>query len=360
MGPETVKVSVIVPTYNERDNIEELVARLSKALSEAGVTYEIVIVDDNSPDGTAELARSLSRNYPIKVVVRPGRLGLSSAVLEGMKVSRGEYLVVMDADLQHPPEVVPKLVEKAEEGYDMVIASRYIKGGGVEGWGVFRRVISLGASLIAKLLLPKARRIGDPMSGFFLVRREQVGSFSKYNPKGFKILLELLVKGDFKKVCEVPYVFKPRVRGKSKLGAAEILNYLIHVLNLMPDYLKFASVGALGTLVNLGTLALLRYVVGIHHYIASAVAIEVSVIHNFTLNDLWTFRESRVGNPLMRLLKFHLTSLTAILIQYVTSVITYTYLIRESIVAQLIGILLGYVVNYLASRTFVWRVGRGE
>ena len=195
--------------------------------------YELVIVDDNSPDGTAELALELSRHYPIRVIKRPGKLGLATAVVEGFKHARGEVLVVMDADLQHPPELVPELVRKVlYEGYDIAIASRYVKGGRIEGWSFTRRIVSKGAILLAHLLVPRTRGIKDPVSGFFAIKRSVIEGV-ELNPIGYKILLEILAKGRWTRVVEVPYTFKPRTRGKSKLSAKEIVNYLRHLLRLM-------------------------------------------------------------------------------------------------------------------------------
>ncbi len=350
MKPE---ITVITPTYNERENIVKLIERLDKCLKEARITYEVVVVDDNSPDGTAEVVEGLISKYPIKLVRRPSKLGLTSAVFEGLKHAEGTYVVVMDADLQHPPEVIPKLYLKALEGYDLVIASRYVPGGSVE-FPLHRLVISLGATLIARLLIPKVRKVKDPMSGFFLVKKDIISKIIPTSPKSYKVLLEVLVLGNYERVCEVPYDFKERVGGRSKLGFKTILNYVKQVLNLTPDYVRFALVGASGTVVNLSVLAFLRYVVSLTHEVASALAIEVSIINNFIWNDLWTFKGSRSGGFISRLTKFHFSSALAVITQYVISLITYYYVIRNSLVAQLIGILIGFILNYVLSKKFVW------
>ncbi len=348
-------VSIIVPTYNERDNVEELIKRIHNSMENIGQKYEVIIVDDNSPDGTAEKAEELSKTYRVKVLRRPGKLGLSSAVLDGLKLAEGDLIVVMDADLQHPPEVIPKLLEKVKERCDIVIASRYVKGGSVEGWGFIRRLMSHGAGYIARLLLPSVRGIKDPMSGFFLFRKDVIKE-SKLNPRGFKILLEIVVRGKHAKVCEVPYRFGLRHRGVSKLGTGEIINYLIHVLNLSPHYVRFMIVGASGTLVNLGILTLLHYAFGVMHEISSAVGIEASVLSNFLLNDIWTFREERKGSWLNRLLKFHASTAAGIAVQWLTSVGVYHLIIPNSIIAQIIGIILGFIVNYTLSKRYVWEI----
>jgi dolichol-phosphate mannosyltransferase len=158
------KISLVIPTYKEKDNIEPLVTRLSAALSD--YEYEIVIMDDNSGDGTEELVKSLSGQFPVKIIVRRDKKGLASAVVDGFGYAESDIIVVMDADLQHPPEVVPSLIEAIYKGADIAIGSRYIKGGGCEGWSAIRRVMSKGAAVSSPLFRPSTRKIKDPMSGF--------------------------------------------------------------------------------------------------------------------------------------------------------------------------------------------------
>jgi len=223
-------LSVIVPTYNEADNIRELIERTEVSLK--GLDFEIIVVDDSSPDGTAEIAEELSKAYGnVKVVKRARRMGLASAVLEGVKVARHDFVAVMDADLQHPPELLPKLFEKAREGYDLVIASRYVEGGRAEGWSFFRKLMSKGAALLAHVLLPRVRMVRDPVSGFFVFKKSVVEGV-KFNATSYKLLLEILMKGKYGKVIEVPYAFGVRRRGRSKLGLREVLDYalLLHKL----------------------------------------------------------------------------------------------------------------------------------
>lgn len=227
-----IRVSVIVPTYNEKENVGELLRRIDCAIRRANLDYETIIVDDNSPDGTAEYAMELSSYYPVKVIKRRCKLGLSSAIIDGVKVATGDYLVVMDADLQHPPELLPAMVKVAVNGgYELVIASRYVSGGSIKGWGLMRRIASLIATLIARALLSRVRSIKDPLSGYFLLRSEVIKrSLGALNPRGFKILLEILVKCDVKRMKELPYTFVPRKRGKSKLNIIEVANYMRHVV----------------------------------------------------------------------------------------------------------------------------------
>ncbi len=163
-------ISVIIPTYNERDNIVPLVERLSRTF--AGQKYEILFVDDNSKDGTVNIAAELAAKYPVKVLVRKSERGLATAVLHGFKYAQGNIIGVMDADLQHPPEINAALLKAIENGADMAVASRYIPGGGCPNWGLVRRVISKGALSLAHLFLPSTRKVKDPMSGFFMFKRD--------------------------------------------------------------------------------------------------------------------------------------------------------------------------------------------
>jgi len=220
-------LTVIVPTYNERENIVELIERVETALKE--VEFEVIVVDDGSPDGTADAAEELNKIYGnIKVHRRPGKMGLASAIMDGISLAKSDVVAVIDADLQHPPEFLPEMYSKIMEGYDLVIASRYVEDGGIEGWGLGRRLVSKGATWLAHFLLSETKNVKDVMSGYFMLRKSVVESM-KLSSKGYKILLEILAKGKYSSVAEVPYTFKPRVRGESKLKFNEILNY-VHLL----------------------------------------------------------------------------------------------------------------------------------
>jgi len=219
-----VKLSLVIPTYNEVKNLEELVTRLHDSLTD--YDHEFIVMDDNSPDGTAGLAEILSDIYPLKVIVRKDKRGLASAILDGFEAATGEVLGVIDADLQHPPEVIRDLAANIGDN-DIVIASRYVPNGGIENWPAFRRVVSQWATLLARPLTS----VKDPMAGCFMLKAGVIKGIS-FNPAGYKILLELLVKGQYKKVIEVPYIFKVRLHGESKLGIDEYLKYLKLLLDL--------------------------------------------------------------------------------------------------------------------------------
>ncbi len=221
-------ISIIIPTYNERGNIEKLVPEIFLSCKELKAEIEVVIVDDNSPDGTALVAEELGKKYNVRLIRRSGKLGLASAAIRGFSETKSGIIGVMDADMSHPAEVIPHLIEpilKAEA--DLAVGSRYVKGGGVEVWPLHRRITSRGATLLAFPLT----RVKDPLSGLFFFKRSAIEGVS-LSAKGYKIGLEILVKGKYERVVEVPYVFRNRFVGKSKLTAMEYIHYLRNLLVL--------------------------------------------------------------------------------------------------------------------------------
>ncbi|WP_297436475.1 glycosyltransferase [Thermococcus sp.] len=351
-----MKVSVIIPTYNERDNLGELFERIDRALN--GRDYEIIVVDDDSPDGTWELALELGERYPVRVIRRVGEKGLSSAVIRGFKEASGDVFVVMDADLQHPPEKIPELVGAIEGGADVAIGSRYVHGGRVRNWYWYRKLISKGAILIGRLALPKIRDVKDPVSGFFALRREVIAG-AELNPVGFKILMEVLIKGHYLEVVEVPFTFGLRRAGESKLSGRTMWNYLRHVLRLMKwegeldRLIKFSVVGASGILVNEGFLWAFVTFPGWDKILANVAATELAILNNFAWNDIWTFRDVR-GKPLPnRLLNFHLAAFTGAVVQWMV----YAGLIlfgMNYLIANLVGIGFSFIVRFLFNRHVTW------
>jgi dolichol-phosphate mannosyltransferase len=222
-------LSIIIPTYNEKEVISDLITTLFGILDKAQIPGEIVIVDDNSPDGTGEIAETLGRTYRVKVVHRAGKLGLSTAVIEGFAAASGEFLMVMDADFSHDPEIIPAMYKAlTQEDMELVIGSRYVPGGGVKDWPLIRQIISRGASFLGIVVT----KVKDVTSGYFAFRREVIEGV-ELNPIGFKIGLEIFVKGKHKTWKEIPYIFTDRRAGKSKLSQKEMLNYLLHLRKLI-------------------------------------------------------------------------------------------------------------------------------
>jgi dolichol-phosphate mannosyltransferase len=308
----------VIPTYNEKDNLDELVRRIVQTCSGAGIEAEIVIVDDNSPDGTGAHSEELAKDFRMKVVHRAGKLGLSSAVLEGFKVASGDILLVMDADLSHPPEKIPEMASKIGSGEaEIVFGSRYVPGGSVENWPFHRRIISKGATLFAKGLT----QIKDPMSGFFMLKRSVIEG-AELNPVGYKIGLEILVKGKYSKVVEVPIHFANRKAGKSKLGAGEFLKYIDHAIMLhehkrfwLAKYLKFAIIGGIGALINLAVLWVSVEAFHVYYLWGATLAFVVADTNNFIWNRLWTFRSK--GSLLPQYTQFLLVSMDGLMLNLI-------------------------------------------
>jgi dolichol-phosphate mannosyltransferase len=231
-------ISIVVPTYREAENLQPLAETVDAALQGAGYDYELLVVDDDSRDGSEEICAKLSERYPVRIVVRKGERGLATAVLHGITASSGEILVVMDADLSHPPIVIPQLVERLLSGQsDFVLGSRYVQGGSIhENWTLLRKLNSVIASHLAKPLCP----FEDPMSGFFALRRADVPP-TGLAPIGYKIALELFVRGDFANPSEVPIHFAARRHGQSKLSFKEQLNFVRHLGRLYAYKLRLGA-----------------------------------------------------------------------------------------------------------------------
>jgi dolichol-phosphate mannosyltransferase len=220
----TLKFSIVVPTYNEAGGIERLIISLSDVFKTHGLDGEIIVVDDNSPDGTGAIVDRLAAAYPVRCLHRPGKLGLSSGVIDGWKFARpeSEALGAMDADFSHDVNALPAMVAALAGGeYGLAIGSRYVPGGGIENWPMRRKITSLVAIALAKPLTS----VRDITSGFFLVSRRALENV-ELDPIGFKIGLEVIAKAHYGRALEVPYVFTDRVAGTSKLNQAEIFNYL--------------------------------------------------------------------------------------------------------------------------------------
>ncbi len=355
------QVSVIVPTYNEKESITPLVERIHTALQD--FVYEIVFVDDNSPDGTGQLIQDLMSRFPIQYISRQGKKGLASAILQGFGAARGIYIGAINADLQHPPEALKALVQSLQEGSDIAVASRYTEGGGIRGWDWGRRSVSWGATALARLLLPRIRSVRDPLSGYYMLRKKVIPPVDHKVP-GFKILLEILMQREYKKVTEVPYVFVPREYGKSKLGFRQTLEFLWQIAGWlkksgeMVRFLKFLAVGGTGILINMGVLYALTEGAGWYYLLSSVIAIETAILSNFFLNDHFTFSSLVSGSSekkRIRLLKYNLVSLGGMafnvgLLWLFTSVFGVYYLI-----SNLIGIVSVTVLRYLVHLNWTWK-----
>lgn len=223
-----IQLSLVVPTYNERDNIDRLITSVAEAMGPSGISYELIIVDDNSPDRTADRARELSLDFPVVVHQRCGKLGLASAVTEGWERARGGVWGVMDADGSHDERRLVDMTRAVLEGHaELAIGSRYIPGGSLGNWPVVRKLISRLAIAMARPICP----VADLTSGFFVCQRSVVEGVP-LNPIGFKIGLEVMMRGNYQRFVEVPYVFEDRHQGNSKLSFEEVFGYVKQLLQL--------------------------------------------------------------------------------------------------------------------------------
>ncbi|MDR3763545.1 MAG: polyprenol monophosphomannose synthase [Acidobacteriota bacterium] len=237
---EGITFSLVVPTLNESQNLEELIAQLEPAIASAvGQSYEILVVDDDSADRTWEVAAAIAaRNPRVRAMRRIGERGLATAVVRGWQVARGEWLGVIDADLQHPPEAIARLLQAALAGADLAVASRDAEGGGTSDWPALRGFISRSSRALGRAVLPRElSRVSDPMTGFFIVRRESVQGV-RLNPCGYKILVEILVRAHIERIAEVGYVFRSRQRGESKASLKIFAEYVQHLVRLRREVRK--------------------------------------------------------------------------------------------------------------------------
>jgi len=358
------KLSLIIPTYNERDNLPILLERIHRTLGGI-INHEIIIVDDDSPDGTWAVAERLSQKFSniIKVIRRPRKMGLASAFLRGLNHAEGNLIGLMDADLQHPPELLPKMLNEVQVVADIAIASRYVHGGKVDGWLFHRRIVSRGATALAHLLLPKTKVIRDPMSGFFLLKREVIEG-AQLNSQGFKMLLEILTKGNYGRVAEIPYTFKPRKHGRSKLSSKELWNYLKHLYRLMKDtkehlrFYRFCVVGLSGVVINEIVLWFFTEILSLLYLISAIFSTELAIVNNFTWNEAWTFRD-RVNDPsikaaLRRFLRFNLTGIGGIAVGLIVLATLTKFLRIHYLISNLFAICVIVLWNYFVGAHLVW------
>ena len=355
-------LSVVVPTFNERDNVTVLYRRLAATITD--IPWEVVFVDDNSPDGTWEVVRGLARqDSRVRCIRRVGRRGLSGACIEGILASSAPYAAVIDADLQHDETQLPKMVALLQSGEaELVVGSRYIEGYKAEGFNKQRA----GASALATELARRALKVevADPMSGFFMIRRDRFEQLApQLSTQGFKILLDIVATAQGKlRTVEIPYTFGARQHGESKLDSMVALDFLGLVLAKLTNdvitlrFVLFAMVGALGLLVHLAALFVALEVLHAPFAEAQATGAIVAMTSNFILNNFLTYRDQRLkGFAILRgLLLFYLVCSVGLLANVGVAFSVYD---QEPIwwLAGAAGALMGVVWNYAMSGLFVWR-----
>lgn len=381
-----VSFSLVIPTYNERKNITAIVEVLSSLLDAAiPGDYELIVVDDNSPDRTWELAQTLISEYPqLRVMRRTSERGLSTAVIRGWQAANGQVLGVIDGDLQHPPKVLLQLLAAIKQGADLAVASRHVDGGGVSSWSFLRRFLSRGAQLLGLVILPQVvGRVSDPMSGYFLVRRSVIAGHT-LNPVGYKILIEVLGRGNINQIAEVGYVFQERREGESKVTWKQYVEYLHHLLKLrisrgrigrlrqrinfpIGRFLRFGAVGLSGVFVDMAVLYLLHdpSTLGWGLTRSKVIAAEAAIINNFIWNDAWTFSDMSSQQQgwrkrLKRLLKFNIVCLVGLVLNVLLLNFLYNTLGVHYQIANLIAIAIVTFWNFWINLKLSWRVTESD
>ncbi len=351
-----------MPTFNERDNIEPLFRKLETALG--GIAWEVIYVDDNSPDGTWQVVRELASREPrVRCIRRIGRRGLAGACIEGILAASAPFAAVMDADLQHDETRLAQMLALLESGSaDLVVGSRYIEGGSADSFDKQRAGFSALATTLARQVLKV--EIADPMSGFFMIRRDRFEQLApQLSTQGFKILLDVVATGRGSlRAVEVPYTFGSRLHGESKLDSMVALDFLGLVLAkysndiLSLRFILFALVGSTGVFVHFLTLFVVLKVFDQPFAEAQAIAALVAMTSNFILNNFLTYRDQRLkGFAILRgLLLFYLVCSVGLLANVGVAFAVYNEHITWWL-AGAAGALMGVVWNYAMSGLFVWR-----
>lgn len=365
-----INASIIVPTYKEAKNITPLSEQIDQAMKEAGLTYEIIVVDDNSKDGIIEAVDLIKDRYNIRLKVRESERGLSSAVIAGFGLAKGEIIVVMDADLSHPPFKIPELVIPILNGkYDFIIGSRFVKGGSAPHFNWYRKL----NALVSKIIARPFTNVSDPMAGFFAFNRNLLKPGLILNPLGFKIGLEMIVKAAPERITEIPIQFQEREFGESKLSLKEQINYLIHIKRLFEykyktimEFIKFCLIGGSGMVVDLAMVYLSMQILMVSGIISTSyrfrtartIGFAFAVTSNFLLNRRFTFQGASRGNIRRQYLSFFIVSILGFIVNFSISVYLHEHIAffnRYYLLAALMGILGGTLINFAGSKFFVFK-----
>ncbi|HSQ78180.1 MAG TPA: glycosyltransferase family 2 protein [Nitrospirota bacterium] len=363
-----MKIVVILPTYNEKDNIALIIRALQEQFTKMPHDMNILVVDDNSPDGTAERVRAESKTAPNIFLLTGQKQGLGAAYVRGMKYAinelQAEAVMEMDADFSHKPEYVPRLIEAVDRGADFVIGSRYVPGGKIpEDWSFLRRMISQWGNVFARYIAG-LYQVRDCTAGFRAIRAAVIKKIDldALKVRGYAFQISLLHEAivNQARVQEVPVEFVDRKRGQTKLGLSDIVEFMLNAwwirFERSKTFLKFSVVGAAGVVVNLASFTVLLNL-GMNKFIASPVAIEISIIFNFFLNNFWTFSDRDVNDKIhIRGMKFNIISFVALGVSYST------FLILSVVdpggvpqVHQAIGIIPATLINYFLNSYWTFK-----
>ena len=359
-------LSIVVPTYKEAENLPLLAEQVNSCIgidgSHASIDYELLIVDDMSPDNTVEVCEKLSEDYPLKLLRPQGRpRDLSLSVVDGINAATNDIVLVMDADLSHPPEKIAEMLQTLRNNPEtFAIGSRYVNGGSFDrDWSLWRFLNSHVATLMARPLV----RCSDPMSGFFMFNRLQLGDLSRLNPIGYKIGLEIMVRGEFEPIAEVPIGFKDRELGASKMNFDQQWKYLRHLRRLYlhkfkgwAEFVHFGVVGASGFVIDLAFYYLFQ-TLGANHILARGISFWPAVSWNWALNRKTTFGDRGRRPKIKQWLEFVFSSLIGFSFNwgiYVTLTTNIAFFNEYRILALIAGVASASLFNFAASTLFVY------
>jgi dolichol-phosphate mannosyltransferase len=357
-----LELSVVVPTFNERDNITELIRRIDEQLT--GISWELIFVDDHSPDGTADLVRGIARtDQRIRCIERIDRRGLATACIDGFMASPAPFVAVIDADMQHDERLLSKMLETLRSSrMDIVVGSRYLQDASTGNWSPSRVLVSRLATRLSRLVLKAP--LTDPLSGFFMLRRELISSLvPRLSRIGFKILLDILASSPKPLRCaELPYTFRERVAGSSKLDHRAIWDYLMLVAHIFAGrvvparFISFAVVGGIGVLVSLFVFTILFSYLGVSFVFAQSAAALAAMTSNFSLNNLLTYMDRKLRG--WDLLRGWLSFVAICSIGAIANVGLAAFLFETRVhwsLSAMAGILVGTVWNYAVTAAYTWR-----
>ncbi len=372
LAPPAKRACIVLPTYNEAGNVQKLLpAIFAQAEKISGYELHVLVVDDNSPDGTARIVQDLETKFPNLHLVTGEKRGLGEAYKRGMAFAIGllnpDFIIEMDADLQHDPNMIPLFLNLADHGFSVIIGSRFAFGGSTPNFSLHRRALSLTANWMLRFVggMPPIR---DYTSGFRCIKTDilQKCDLSFLSTKGYSFQSSLLFEliGNGGRVIEVPITFPDRMQGKSKLGFADQVEFLLNIFKIRfrksEEFITFCVVGISGILVNLGIYYLLTRKLLLPLEYASPIAIECSILSNFSLNNAFTFRGRKVETGfLKRLFRFHTAALAAGIVNYVLLLVFAKAFGIWDILSNLIGIAGGTLINYLINSRWTWKHNAG-
>ena len=370
-----MKCVIVLPTYNEKKNIGILIPRLQEVFNKIKKhDMNILVVDDKSPDGTAEEVEKFQKKYRNLYLVAGDKEGLGVAYLRGFKYAadnlQPDVLFMMDSDLSHPPELLPQFMEQLSDGYDLVIGSRYIKGGGTPDWSLKRKMTSRFGNIVARLIAG-LYAIHDCTSGY---RAIKFSLYRQINPRfiytrGYAflttLLYELITQGA--KVKEIPLVFYDRKFGETKLQTRDVIEFIQNAVRIRfkssERMMKFGLVGGSGIIVNLGMFTCSKYLFNLFHALSDTTLLasslfgdEISIVYNFILNHKWTFKDvTNDDHIILKLLKFHAITIISVIINNSVLFILYKQLQVPDVLAKFIGIIVAFLWNYFFNAKWTWR-----